>query len=59
LPNKTFSIRQISFIRIAHSYLAHGAVTRLKHARDCSRRQLFLGQLDIQPKHVVFSRYIK
>jgi len=23
-----------------HSYLAHGAVTRLEHARDCSRRQI-------------------
>jgi len=24
LLNKTFSIRQFSFIRIAHSYVAHG-----------------------------------
>jgi len=23
-----------------HSYLAHGAITRLEHARDCSRRQV-------------------
>jgi len=23
-----------------HSYLAHGAVTRLEHARDCSRQQV-------------------
>ena len=58
--NKTFSVRYISFIRIAHSYLSYGAVIRPKHACDCSRRQarpyLFLAAG--RPRRSAFSQEI-
>jgi len=43
-----------------HSYLAHGAATRLEHARDCRRRQVrpYLFLAAGRPRQSAFSQEI-
>jgi len=52
LLNKTFSIRYISFICIAHYYLGQGVVIRPKHNQDCSRWQVCYGCLFLAARWV-------